>query len=329
MIASQTHLRAAVLTILSSLAPQAAAATPNCHCYLTDGSSPEYFANHKFFDFRNIANPQVPPPIDDRDGSTNAPVANAYFDSTNFTDTWSIQSWVDAGAVYNTYSKNDVYIESNTDANPASSTYLTLRTYRHPAGDFQSSAEIQSISPNYQYLSMRMYSRTLGAAGAVAAMFTYRGGATDADVQEADLEILTSDPSNLVHYTNQPSTVDGITRPNATHEITIPGPWTSWRTHRYDWTPGTSSWYVDGELVNANSFQAPADPATILFNAWSDGGSWSGAMAEGQSAQMQIQWIEIIYNNTAEPSQYGHCANVCSFDSGTEPGVPLLVSSGP
>ncbi|KAI2784462.1 glycoside hydrolase family 16 protein [Daldinia loculata] len=329
MIASQTHLRASVLTILSSLTPQAAAATPDCHCYLTDGSSSEYFANQKFFDFRNIANPRVPPPIDDRDGSTNAPVTNAYFSSTDFTNTWSIQTWIDSRAVYNTYSKNDVYIESNTDADPASRTYLTLRTYRHPAGNFQSSAEIQSVSANYQYLSMRMYSRTRGAAGGVTAMFTYRAGAAEADVQEADVEMLTSDATNQMHYTNQPAIVDGVARPNATHQITIPDAWTSWRTHRYDWTPGSSSWYVDGELVDTNQFQAPVDPATILFNAWSNGDKWSGTMASGQSAQLQIQWIEIIYNNTAEPSPYPHCANVCSFDRGTEPGVSLVISSSP
>ncbi|KAF3068491.1 hypothetical protein GL218_08388 [Daldinia childiae] len=330
MIASQTPLWAVVLTILSTLTPQAAAAaTPNCHCYLTNGSAPKYFANQKFFDFRNIANPRVPPAINNRDGSTNAPVTHAYFNTTNFTNTWSIQNWVDSGAVYNTYSKNDVYIESNTDANPSSRTYLTLRTYRHPAGNFQSSAEIQSISPNYKYLSMRMYSRTRGAAGGVTAMFTYRDAANEADVQEADVEMLTSDATNQVHYTNQPGTVDGVARPNATHQVAIPGAWTSWRTHRYDWTPGTSTWYVDGKLVNTNQFQAPVDPATILFNAWSDGSSWSGTMASGQSAQLQIQWIEIIYNNTAEPSRYAHCANVCSFDRGTQPGVPLVISSGP
>ncbi|KAI1800281.1 glycoside hydrolase family 16 protein [Daldinia bambusicola] len=333
MIASQTPLWTAVLTALTFLIPEPAVAQRPinpalCHCYLTNGSSPRYFANHQFFDFRNIANPRVPAPINNRDASTNAPVTHPYFNSTNFTNTWSVQNWVDSGAIYNTYSKNDVYIERNTDANPSSNTFLTLRTYRHQPGNFQSSAEIQSVSPNYQYLSVRMYSRTRGASGGVTAMFTYRDGA-EADVQEADVEILTGDPSNEVHYTNQPSTVAGESRPNATHEVAIPGTWTSWRTHRYDWTPGMSTWYVDGRQVNANAFQAPVDPATVLFNAWSDGGSWSGTMAPGQSAQMQIQWIELIYNNTAQPSRFAHCANVCSFDRGTQPGVPSLVSTGP
>ncbi|KAI1380189.1 glycoside hydrolase family 16 protein [Hypoxylon crocopeplum] len=337
MLAAPSPLWAVAIAVLSLLAPAPVAAVspinPSlCHCYLTNGPTARYFANHKFFDFRNIANPRTPPPINDRAGATNAPITHAYFNSTNFTSTWSVQAWVGGqsdSTVYNTYSKNDVFISANTDSNPSSRTYLSLRTYRHPAGNFQSSAEVQSISASYQYVSMRMYARTRGASGAVAAMFTYRGGATDADVQEADLEILTRDPTNQIHYTNQPSTANGESRPNATNQVTISGAWTSWRTHRYDWTPSSSDWYVDGTRVNSNSYQVPRDPATLLFNTWSDGGSWSGVMASGQQAEMDIQWIEIIYNNTGEPSRFAHCANVCSLDLSSQPGVPVLVSSGP
>ncbi|KAI1410766.1 glycoside hydrolase family 16 protein [Hypoxylon sp. FL1857] len=341
MVSSQPSLSAALVAIASILASQPAIAVSpidpaNCHCFLTNGNAPAYFSHHKFFDFRDIASAGVPAPIDDRAGATNAPVTNAYFESGNFTDTWSVQAWAGGSSdasVYNTYSKNDVYIESNTDSGSgaASRTYLTLRTYRHPAGagDFQSSAEIQSVSASYQFVSMRMYARTRGAAGAVTAMFTYRGGATEADVQEADLEILTREATNQVHYTNQPSTVGGVTRPDATKQVAIPGLWSDWQVHRYDWTPGSSDWYVDGSRVASIQYQTPVDPATLLFNTWSDGGSWSGVMEAGQSAQMQIQWIELIYNNTAEPSSFGHCANVCTVDVDTQPGVPVLLSSGP
>ncbi|KAI0887812.1 glycoside hydrolase family 16 protein [Annulohypoxylon maeteangense] len=299
-----------------------------CQCFRTNGTSPAYFAHYKFFDFRNIANPRVPAAINNRAQALAAPVTHAYFNTTNFTNTWSIQAWTDSGAVYNEYSKNDVYIESNSDTNANSKTWLTLRTYRHPAsnGNFQSSAELQSISGQYQYVSMRMYARTKGAAGAVTAMFTYKDAASEANVQEADTEFLTSDANNQVHYTNQPATVNGTSRPNATKQVKISGTWSNWRVHRYDWTPGKSDWYVDGTHMLQNTYQAPVDPTTLLFNAWSDGGSWSGAMASGQSAYLQIQWIELIYNNTAEPSSFKQCAaaNICSFDLGTAAGVPAL-----
>ncbi|KAI1772317.1 glycoside hydrolase family 16 protein [Hypoxylon cercidicola] len=330
------YLWATVLAAASLLAPQpvnAATAALNCHCYLTNGSRPQYFVNHQFLDFRNIANPRIPGVINNRTAATNAGVTHPYFNSTTFANTWAVNAWVSGSpdqTVYSTYSRNDVYIATNSDGNPNSRTYMSMRTYRHPAanGNFQESAEIQTRSPNYRYVSMRMYARTRGAPGAVTAMFTYRGGATDDAVQEADLEVLTRDGTNQAHYTNQPSSANGTARPLATNKVTIPT-WSAWRIHRFDWAPDVSTWYVDGRPVNNNTYQVPRDPATLLFNVWSDGGRWSGPMASGQSAFMDVQWIEILYNNTDYPSRYAHCANVCSVDLGTPPGVVALVSSGP
>ncbi|KAI1769441.1 glycoside hydrolase family 16 protein [Hypoxylon sp. FL1150] len=328
MVASPLSLRATVLATVFVLVPQPASAAANCQCYLSNGSQPQYFANHQFLDFRNIANPQTPDPIDDEATALAAGVAHPYFSSSPFADTWSVQAWTATGGSYdNTYSKNDVYIAANADEAPQSATYVSLRTVRHDT--YQESAEIQTVSASYQYVSMRMYARTRGDPGAVTAMFTYRGGATDADVQEADLEILTSDDAadDQAHYTNQPSIANGVSRAGATSQVTIPA-WTEWRTHRYDWSRGTSTWYVDGVQVNQNTYQAPVDPATLLFNVWSDGGSWSGNMAVGGSAAMDVQWIEILYNNTDFPTQYAQCDDVCSIDDSTSLGVPVLVSSG-
>ncbi|KAI6083631.1 glycoside hydrolase family 16 protein [Hypoxylon rubiginosum] len=325
MVASHLNLWATVLATVSLLMPQPAAAV-NCHCYLSNGSKPQYFVNHQFLDFRNIANPKIPGTINDETAALKAKVTHPYFNSSAFANTWAISSWAATGGTYdNAYSKNDVYIATNTDGRPQSKTYMTMRTYRHSA--FQESAEIQTTSPNYKYVSMRMYARTRGLKGAVTAMFTYRGGATDADVQEADLEVLTNDNANQAHYTNQPSSANGVGRPNATNQVTIPT-WTQWRSYRYDWSRGLSTWYVDGKQVNQNAYQAPVDPATLLFNVWSDGGNWTGPMAVGGSAAMDVQWIEILYNNTDYPSQFAHCANVCSIDKGTAPGVVALISSG-
>ncbi|KAI1204044.1 hypothetical protein F5X97DRAFT_282906 [Nemania serpens] len=60
----------------------------------------------------------------------------------------------------------------------------------------------------------------------------------------------------------------------------------TWPEHRYDWTPGSSEWYVDGVRVAAISFQTPASPLSVLFNVWSDGGVWSGEMEVGRDAEM-------------------------------------------
>ncbi|KAI5866116.1 glycoside hydrolase family 16 protein [Durotheca rogersii] len=289
-----------------------------CECFVTDGPSAASFAQYKFFDFRDLPGAGTPAPLADGNRSAAAPVTSAYFDSREFASAWTVQSR--AGGlppdgrvlVANQYSRNNVYVAPNADARPASRTYLALRTLRR--GSFQSSAEVQSASAGYQHLSARVFARVRGDPGAVAAMFTYRGAAAAARVQEADLEVLTGDPATLVHYTNQPSQVGGVERPGATQNATIPGPWAAWHVHRYDWTPGASTWYVDGRCVASNNFQAPRDPANFLFNSWSNGGSWSGLMADGGLSVMDIQWVEFLYNNTAEPSRFSYCSKACSVD---------------
>ena len=59
-------------------------------------------------------------------------------------------------------------------------------------------------------------------------------------------------------------------------EVTLNTPWNTWQEHELVWTPGSSDWYVDGEHVASIQFQAPVDPSILIFNSWSDGGSWTG-----------------------------------------------------
>jgi beta-glucanase (GH16 family) len=227
-------------------------------------------------------------------------------------------------------SANNIYFEPNDDTKSSAKTHLTMRTVRHD--NFQSAAEFDSISGDYHYLSMRMLARTRGASGAVAAMFTYHGGDAAAAVQEADLEIRTSDPTNVIQYTNQPADHNST---GSTQNVTLPAnlTWSDWQYHRIDWTPGTSTWFVNGQLVSRIKSQAPRDPSRILFNAWSDGGSWSGSMAVGSEAYLQIQWIDMVFNNTDTNINYnpnnrhGRCGNVCSIDQTRTIGTPVLISS--
>ncbi len=49
-------------------------------------------------------------------------------------------------------------------------------------------------------------------------------------------------------------------------------------------------------------------------------------MSINDEAAMQIQWIEIVYNNT-DPgaAKNGKCVNVCSIDETTQIGQPVLL----
>ena len=255
----------------------------------------------------------------------------------------------------------------STDASPDYKTYLTLRTTRTPT--FQSAAEIDSVKTNYQHLSLRLLARVVGSPGACAGIFTWYcpglcRATSSPDVEEADIEILTSSPKpNNIHFTNQPSESPlGYTFTNATTNPEIPNGrlWTEWNEYRYDWTPGMSTWYVNDEKVANISFHAPERPSQLILNMWSNGGSWTGNMSVGDAAFLQIQWIEIAFNTSdvttkrdesgsgnkrglwetlrsdsengrglesRADGKHGGCKVMCSIDSGTVVGTPVVVKS--
>ncbi|KAI1346982.1 concanavalin A-like lectin/glucanase domain-containing protein [Xylaria sp. FL0043] len=278
-------------------------ADADCNCYKATADSSAYFVNRKFFDFRNIANPVTTAPIVGREPDAAAGRTHEYFSSAEWTDTWTLQNWETTGeGVYRVNSLNNVLIAAAEDDETGNTSHLTLRTQRQ--SDYQSTAEIESLATDYQYLTVRMLARTRGNPGAVTALFTYAepGGS----VQEADIEIRTMTDTSVVQYTNQPGS-----NPDATTVVDLATPWTQWQEHRYDWTPGSSDWYVDGQKVASIQVQAPTSPLSVLMNVWSDGGSWSGVMAVGDSAEMQVQWLDLTYNST---SQAGACSNVCVID---------------
>ncbi|KAI1193071.1 putative xylanase 3 [Nemania serpens] len=348
-----------VLQVLGQVTCLREVSDRQCDCYVTNDTSTSYYTTHSFFDFRALAQyAKVPRPITDPHDSSNADETSDYFLDTDWTNVWGIQQWNNSDTVESgdapvllVNSPNNIYIEKNTDADPSSDTFMTMRTLRFQ--HFQSSAEFESISKAYHFLSVRMYARTIGAPGAVTAMFTYRDSGDPTkltSVQESDLEIRTMDPKNKVQYTNQPSYStkgNGYDIPQATRNATTPiqADWTQWSVHRMDWTPKDTTWYIDGQEVASIAFQVPRDPSQVIFNTWSDGGEWSGEMAVGGEAYLQVQWIEIVYNSTGnekttdkrddettrllpkakrEEDAKG-CQNICSIDETLRTGTPVLV----
>jgi hypothetical protein len=343
-----------LILLLSASLPYAAAEPSltddsKCGCYLTNGTANSFFTSHEFLDFRSLDQYQgVPDPLADADASADASVTSSFFTSTAWKSSWTIQNWNNSGSggarsdatVLRVNSPNNVYIEKNTDPTPSSKTYLTLRTQRMP--DFQTAAEIESNSTAYHFLSVRMLARTIGSSGAVTALFTYRKADAHTDVQEADLEVITHDPPDLVHYTNQPSvSAAGDVVDDATRNVTLPGGlrWSDWAVHRLDWTPTQSTWYVDGVQTANISFQVPRDDAQVILNSWSDGGQWTGNMSVGDAAFMQIQWLDMVYNSTAQGTTKKGlavldgradvgaegCKAVCSVDDTSKTGTPVML----
>lgn len=166
-----------------------------------------------------------------------------------------------------------------------------------------------------QYASIRLLARVRGNAGAVAGIFTYYN-----DTVESDIEILTQDSASSVEYSNQP-TVDagGDVIPGSNFNTSMAGggstQWTDWNVYRLDWLPGRSAWYVNGQMAANTRVNVPADESMVVVNMWSDGGSWSGNMSVGAEAELQIQWIEMVFNMPdADASSRRDKGVVCSVD---------------
>ncbi|RHZ49652.1 glycoside hydrolase family 16 protein [Aspergillus thermomutatus] len=245
---------------------------------------------------------------------------------TAFARDWKPQRWHRksdrTGPVSIINSPENIFFARNTlYADDSESTHLVLRTTRFP--DHTATAELEHKLRNIFHCSLRvrmrvmkvdslsrepmLYGRPLPKVnttdqpvvpgGACAGIFTYRSSTC-----ESDIEILTSDPHNIVRYANQPD-YDPITDtmiPGAASIGTLPGPWTNPITHRVDWLHNITNWYADGEIQAFKTYQVPNQPSMIAINLWSNGGEWTGDMPVGHSVYIGIEWIELAYNTSAK-----------------------------
>lgn len=170
-----------------------------------------------------------------------------------------------------------------------------------------------------KYLSIRVLARVRGQPGAVAGVFTYHN-----DTSESDIEILTRDPQTNIEYSNQPTVNEAeVAIPGSNFNISMRSAggrqWSDWNVHRLDWLPGTSAWYLNGNLAASTKVNVPGggEESRVIINMWSNGGFWSGNMSKGDKAELQIQWIEMVFNTSASSaasSRVGMKKVVCSVD---------------
>jgi hypothetical protein len=320
--------------------------SPNCSCYVVSSGAqsrtPQYFQYHRFYEFRNLAAglTSAPPLINKTQNASLVPSWQPeIFNSDAFIADWTVQNWSTPAAedspIPMSNSFGNIYIGQEGNG-----TYLSLRTSR--LDDHQTASEIENQQKNLMHVSMRMSGRVTGSKGAVAGFFTYYD-----DDNESDIEILTNDPINKIHYTNQPSVdKDGNAVTVASTSPNDLPRWDEWQTHRIDWVPKNSYWYLNDKQVAANTYSVPRKPSFLVLNIWSNGGVWSGNMTTGGQAEFQIQWIEMAfntsgpYNGTArekrsidfgdkllENGKEAGCETVCKIDGVQKIGTPEIVSS--
>jgi hypothetical protein len=115
------------------------------------------------------------------------------------------------------------------------------------------------------------------------------------------------------------TTLATIAKPAATQAAsttatTQNGLWSEWHEYRIDWVAGQTDFYVDDVLVDSKTVGVPTKPMSWIMNIWSDGGSWSGEMKVGDSARLDIRWLELVYNTTSDA--YSSTGSTCHISNG-------------
>ncbi|KAF2401486.1 concanavalin A-like lectin/glucanase [Trichodelitschia bisporula] len=303
-----------------------------CTCYrVPSGPDTAYFSYHRFYDFRSLrpthdlSNPFEPPPrvTENQRSGKEKSRDDAFFNSGRMAEDWGVMDWgkkrEEDAPLRVQNSPLNVYISYPRNASEPSA--LTLRTTRQPL--YQSTAELETTLHTMQHISLRVSARVTGSPGAVAGLFTYASGTS-----ESDIEILTRDDPSKIRYTNQPA-VDkkGDDIPAASRAVAGQAPWDEWRVHRLDWLPGKSRWYLDGDKVAESTYGVPKEPSYVVLNMWGDGGEWSGEMDVGGEAELQVRWMEMVFNVSGK-GETGNCKVGCVIDGVKELGTPEVVFKG-
>ncbi|KAK5169023.1 uncharacterized protein LTR77_006332 [Saxophila tyrrhenica] len=159
-----------------------------------------------------------------------------------------------------------------------------------------SSAEVATFSVLYG--SVRVEAQLTEVAGVVNGFFFY-----ESDSQEQDIEFVT-DPESFsnkdspsggreLQYTNQATQgqEDTMKYGSAPSDITS-------AIHEYgiDWSPGSTKYYLDGELQYEFTTNVPTEPSAFLINNWVNGDPYWTLGPPKTDAVMKVTKITLAYN---------------------------------
>ncbi|KAH7099551.1 concanavalin A-like lectin/glucanase domain-containing protein [Auriculariales sp. MPI-PUGE-AT-0066] len=227
-------------------------------------------------------------------------------------DNWLVQDWTAPPSETAPLARQNVVenVLSYQDA-------LGLRTSAYDGSGTTKISEIDSKRGDVLYGTFRMRAQIPSVPGVCFGFFSYNGATSP--VSEIDIEFLTSEADyyQRVHYTNQPGNVNGEADPDAHHSDSVPGAdFTTFGEHRFDWVPGQTEFYYNGQRTDALQKNVPSVPSNIIANVWSNGDPGWSQGPPSADATATVQFIKMYFNSTSfdEGAFNARCAAAGSVD---------------
>ena len=181
---------------------------------------------------------------------------------------------------------DNVYIENGE---------LVLRV-KGPSANYVSSAEIVTRRNDILYGTFRAEVNFPREEGTCAALFFYRN-----DTQEIDVEYLGQNPDKLyVSYHTLLHNATGSFMDINHYIATYPTLSMDRQQVRFDWTPKSVDFYVNGTLSSSlyGEAQVPSTPGRIMLDHWSSGDKdWSGGPPL-QDVFFTVKSLEMFFNSS-------------------------------
>ncbi|QDS77245.1 hypothetical protein FKW77_003266 [Venturia effusa] len=179
-------------------------------------------------------------------------------------------------------------------------------------------AEISTHRSDMIYGSFRVKAKMTDVPGTCAGFFWYSN-----DTQEIDMEFLSKQYANfgIVNLVNQSpkSQAAGF------NAASTPGfkvqhlpfrPDSDFHEYRFDWMPGSITYYADGIPLQVFTQDLPGSPGHVILNHWSNGDpGWSGGPPT-QDTAVTIEYAR-LYFNSSDAREKERFIRACPFgDSG-------------
>ncbi|KAJ4352150.1 uncharacterized protein N0V89_007497 [Didymosphaeria variabile] len=92
--------------------------------------------------------------------------------------------------------------------------------------------------------------------------------------------------------------------------------------YRFDWTPGSVIFYVDGQIMHEMTQNIPSDPGHMFMNHWSNGDPLWSAGPPGQDTSMTVSYVKTYFNSTDLSRNDKHKKQCPTFDPSKVCSIP-------